>query len=373
MVASDSRLLDKVAMPEQRKTLAHVLLMLLWTAAAQAQTPVQVETVMLRAISEQVGVSGTVTSPQTATLSAAVAGQVAAISVDEGRDVSKGDTLLALDAELARLALERAQLETRQRETVLADARRRLSEAQSVGPERGIAQTQIDSLQAEVANVEASLAVLAVTEREQAAVLARHTVKAPFSGVIRSRLAELGEWVSPGVGLFELVAMDNLRFDFLVSQNLFGRIAPNTPVDIMLDARPGLSLRGKVDAIVPISSSDSRTFLVRVLAESSDTASAKSISPGMSASGRIRLDAAREGLAVTRDSVLRFSDGRLIVWVVETSDGVDTVRAQSVQGGLEFDEFIEITEGLEQGDRVVSRGNESLQDGQSVKPLNGAP
>ena len=344
-----------------------VFLVIFATVSTWAQTPVEVESAVVRTISEQIEVSGTVTSPRTATLSTAVAGQVVDISVDEGLRVEKGEAVLSLDAELAGLALERSKLEVRQRETVLADAKRRLGEAESIGPERGVARTQIDLLRAEVANIEASLAVLEVNVREQVAVVARHRVVAPFSGVIRERFTELGEWVNPGDGLFELVAMDNLRFDFRVSQNMFGRIKPDTAVNMTVQ---GQELRGKVSAIVPIRDAGSRTFLVRVLSDDSQSTGSSAISPGMSASAKIGLDSGRTGIAVSRDAVLRFSDGRMSVWVVESLDGVTSVRAQAIQSGLEFDGFVEIKEGLKAGDRVVSRGNESLQEGQAVTILN---
>lgn len=339
--------------------------------SASAQAPVQVEPVTTRTIVEHINVAGTVTSPRTAVLSTAVAGLVAGITVDEGRRVDKGEAILHLDAELAELALERTQVEVRQRETVLADARRRFAEAQSVGPERGVAQTQIDSLRAEVASLEASLAAVRIAVREQAAMVARHRLNAPFAGVISERYTELGEWVSPGDGLFELVAMDDLRFDFRVSQNFYGKIKRDTAVEITLDSLPDQKFAGQVSAIVPIKDPGSRTFLVRVLADVSKAVEPLAISPGMSSSARFILDTGRTGIAVSRDSVVRFADGRMIVWIVEILDGLATVREQIIRSGLEFNGYIEIKEGLADGDRVVSRGNEALQNGQSVNIIDG--
>lgn len=350
--------------------LVYFVLLTFISAVATAQVPVQVEAVSARTIVEQVNVTGTVTSPRTAVLSSSVAGLVTDIAVDEGRRVKKGEAILQLDAELPRLALQRSKVEVRQRETVLADAQRRFAEAQSVGPERGVAQTRIDSLSAEVASAEAALAVARIAVREQAALLARHKVNAPFAGVIRERFTELGEWVSPGDGLFELVAMDDLRFDFRVSQNFFGNIKEDTAVEITLDSLPDQTLSGKISAIVPIKDPGSRTFLVRTLANANEAIESLAISPGMSASARFSLDTGRTGTAVSRDSIVRYPDGRMTVWIVKTVDGLPTVSEQAVRSGVEFDGFIEIKEGLADGDRVVSRGNESLQNDQIVNILD---
>ena len=272
-----------------------LLATILFAASVAAEVPVQVETVSNRAVIKQINVTGTVTSPRTAVLSTAVAGLVAELTVDEGDRVKTGDVLLRLDAELAQLALERARAEVKQREIAAADARRRLVEAEEVGAQRGIARTQIESLRAEVSSDEAALAASQAAAREQQAIVGRNTLKAPFAGVISERYAELGEWVNPGDGLFELVATDNLRFDFRVGQDNFAALSPDTPVEITLDAIPDRSIPGYVDAIVPVKNPSARTFLVRVRANNDDVDSGLLITPGMSARGKLSIDTGREG------------------------------------------------------------------------------
>lgn len=354
-------------MPNRLATLGAVLL--LAALEAGAQSPVRVETVSERAIVQQVAATGTVTSPRTAVLSTAVAGLVTEMLVDEGHQVETGEALLSLDDELARLALERVQAEVRQRETELADARRRFDEAEQVGTQRGIARTTIESLRAEVSSDSAAVAAAQATAREQQAIFERHTLKAPFAGVVSRRLTELGEWVNPGDGLLELVATENLRFDFRMSQRYFGELTLDTPVEIMLDAAPGQTLDGRIAAIVPVKNPGSRTFLVRVLAAASN---GQAITSGMSASARFSLGTGRTGIAVSRDAILRFPDGRVTVWVVGTDNEIPAVREQIVQTGLEFDGLVEIRAGLADGERVVVRGNETLQQGQRVTILDAA-
>ena len=340
--------------------------------SAAAEAPVRVESVSAQSIVQHVNVSGSVTSPRTAVLSTAVAGLVADLAVDEGRRVDSGDALLSLDAELAELALERAQAELRQAETALADARRRLKDAEEVGANRAIARSEIESLKAEVLSDEAALSAARAAAREQRAIVARHTLKAPFAGVISERYTELGEWVNPGDGLLELVATQDLRFDFRVAQDYFGSLSVDTPVEITLDAVPDRAFSGRIDAIVPVKNPGARTFLIRVLADGLDASDDLVVTPGMSVRGRLSLDAGRDGVAVSRDAILRFPDGRVTVWVVEEADELPVVREQIVTVGFEFDGMIEIRSGLAEGDLVVTRGNETLQDGQAVTILTGA-
>jgi RND family efflux transporter MFP subunit len=343
-----------------------LLATILISANGVAEVPVQVETVSNRAVVKQINVTGTVTSPRTAVLSTAVAGLVAELAIDEGDRVETGDVMLKLDAELAQLALERALAEVRQREIAAADARRRFIEAEEVGTQRGIARTQVESLRTEVSSDEAALAASQAAAREQQAIVQRSTLKAPFAGVISERFTELGEWVNPGDGLFELVATDNLRFDFRVGQDNFAALSAETPVEISLDAFPDRSIPGYVDAIVPVKNPSARTFLVRVRANTDNTGNRLLITPGMSARGTLNIDTGRSGVAVSRDAILRFPDGRVTVWVVDPGGDVPVVREQLVRTGSEFDGVVEITNGLADGDVVVVRGNEMLQEGQEI-------
>lgn len=332
-------------------------------ASAAAQAPVRVAVVNEDAIQSVLEVPGTATSPRTATLSAAVAGMVVDLDVDAGHFAEQGDTLLKLDAELVALATERLKAQVRQREIALADARRRFEEAERVGPEKGIALTTIESLRAGVAIEQAALSAARAELREQGALLARHAVKAPFAGVISVRHTELGEWLNPGTPVFDLVALNNLRFDFRVAQDYSGDVRVGTPVSLLIGK--GAAVAGRVDAIVPVKDPATRTFLVRVLADE-DFPAQLMPTPGMSVTGRFTLESNRSGLTVSRDAVLRFPDGRVTVWVVEDINESPLVRERQVTTGLEAGGNVEIVDGLKPGDVVVVRGNETLQDGQSV-------
>lgn len=326
--------------------------------------PVSVEQSAQRPVVQVVQVSGTVTSPQAAVLSTSVGGLIERIDVDSGDQVEAGAIVVALDRELGNLDLERVRAEETQARSELEDSRRRLSEAEKVGPERGIPETQIKSLRAEVVRDEAAMAAATAAARQQAAVVRRHDVRAPFSGVISDRFADVGEWVDPGDGLVELVATDHLRFDFRVPQTYYTRIDMGTGVDLSLDALPERSIPGRVQAIVPVKDPGARTFLLRVVAEADTPVM---VTPGMSARARIRVDTGREAVVVPRDALLLYPDGRKTVWIADQAGGEATVREQRVQTGLEFDGLVEIRDGLDAGVAIVTRGNEALQNGQVVE------
>ncbi len=279
--------------------------------------------------------------------------------------------MLSLDPELAELALERAAAEVRQLGAALADTQRRLDEAERVGPERGVPRTQIEEpLRSEVAIDEAALVVARAAASEQAATVERHRLKAPFAGVISQRFAELGEWVNPGDGLPELVATDNLRFDFRVPHH-FGKLTErHAGADhagcparrVRVGARRGDRASqepGRAD--LPVACCCRRRCLREPAGDYARHVSTCGIEP-------------RDGpnrIVVSRDAILRLPDGRVTVWLVNTRDGVSIVHERIVRTGLEFDGFVEVKQGLEDGELVVTRGNESLQEDQAVAILGG--
>ena len=70
-----------------------------------------------------------------------------------------------------------------------------------------------------------------------------------------------------------------------------------------------------------------------------------------------------------RDAVLRFSDGRSLVWVLESGKGQERALERFVTTGVAFNGLVEIKSGVRVGDRVVFEGNEALRNGQSVRVL----
>ena len=340
--------------------------------AAVAQAPVRVEAVSTRAIVERVDVTGTVTSPRTAVLSTAVAGLVADIAVDEGRRVDAGDALLSLDAELAELALERVGRRGAPARNRAGRCEASSRRGRTVGPERGVARTQIESLRAEVAREEAALAACA----HCSARTGGHCRASPaHSAVCRRHQRTL--YGTRRVGESGRRAARTRRdgqpaFRLPRVAGLFRTIATDTPVEITLDSLPGetavrarstRSCQSRIPARGP--------FWCACLPTPANRSASLAISPGMSASAAFSLDTGRTGIAVSRDAILRFPDGRVTVWIVESRDGVTVVRERIVRTGLEFDGYVEVSAGLAEGDRVVTRGNESLQEGQAVKILDG--
>jgi len=343
-------------------TIAFPLTVVASVKPQQAVPKVLVSTVEQTALIEEVPVSGTVISPRVAELALEVSGIINSVTVDIGDNIQPGDKLLHLDNELHKLALAASRAASEQAREQMEDAKRRLNNFQALTKQHTISENELQSLAAQVRIDSAALAGFLAEQKRQQALLRRYTLVAPFAGVISHKYVEKGEWVQPGKAVFRLVDTNNLRLDFQVPQSVFSKLDQLTDVTVKLDSLPQQNYRGQIDAVVPVSNPDSRTFMIRVALNNTQV----SMTPGMSASAVLRLQLGTQGIVVPRDALLRYPDGRVTVWVLKQQGNEITVEERQVQTGLSFDSKITITSGLQGGEQVVVQGNEALRDGQAV-------
>ena len=333
------------------------------TAAAQNNAPrIGVGTAERVPIGEEVPLTGSLTSAREAEISPSGAGLVERMGVDVGDRVEAGEVLLSLDDELEQFGLEAASAATVQARAGLADVRRRLAEARQLVSKNLIPESDLLSLESQVEVSRAEVVRLEAEQKPQAARLRRHELVAPFAGVISRKLAEAGEWVEPGTAVVELIATDGLQLDFRVPQRYYPRIDADSRLLVSLEALPGRQLVARIGTVVPVNDPSARTFLLRAYLVADDVAT----TPGMSAHGVLQLDTGHKGVVVSRDALLRYPDGRVSVWVVQGDGESATVTERQVRTGVSFDGQVEI-EGLAPGTRVVTAGNEALQEGQAVR------
>lgn len=344
-----------------------LLWLVAWCPPLLAQgVPVTVTEVTEAPVYRELRLTGTVTSARSAELSVSVGGLVQNLLVEEGAKVESGDLLLELDPELAELEWQAASAAAEQAKVDFEDARRRLGEVESLSIKDSIAETEVRNIRAEVASREAQLAAARAQAASRRAVLDRHTLRAPFDGVINSKLTEVGQWVTPGQAVLGLIEMDSLRVDFAVSEEFLPGLTPNAQISFRLNAIPDRRYQGRIATIVPVTDPGARTFLLRVKPEHEGDG----MLPGMSAEATLKLDTGEQGLAIPRDAMLRYPDGRIVAWVlVENDDGAPTAQERRIRIGHAFDGMIEIIDGLAPGEKVVVRGNEGLQHGQLVRVI----
>lgn len=359
----------KPAMRTTRLLSTLPLLLCLAPTVALAQptsgVPVELAEAKMTDLVEVVQLTGTVTARHAAPLSVSTDGLVVELAVDAGDRVAQGTVLLRLDDELANYQYDSARAEETRAERALQDARRRLEEARALAPQRSIAESVVRDLAAEVAEDEAALEQARANSGYRKGILERHQLRAPFTGVISSRSVDLGQWVTPGQAVLDLVSAEELRVDFQVPEDYLGRIAAGTRVTFSLGAAKDQGYAGTVITTVPVTDPTVRTFLLRVQPDQGTPG----MLPGMSARAEFGMGTGTRGVSVPRDAVLRYADGRVVVWVAEEREGQLVAGERRVRPGLSFGGVVEIRDGLSEGERVVLKGNESLRSGQAITVL----
>lgn len=332
-------------------------------ATAQQAAPVAVTRAQSDAIIREVTLTGSLMSPRRAELTPEVDGRATEVIVEAGDRVTTGDALLQLDAELGRIELRQAEASLDEAQANLGDARRRLREAEDLAARDSIGQSELEARRSEVRQLEAVVARREAERAFRAEMLDRHRLVAPFDGVINRRMIDIGERAYTDEPVYELVATERLRLDLEVPQRFFGSVTTDTAATVQVDARPDETIDGRINAVIPVSDSNSRTFHARVDLDNRDGR----LTPGMSARATLHMETGRTGVVIPQDALIRYPDGRTVVWIVEGEGDTRTVSEQRVQTGLRFNGHIAIREGLEAGTVIVTEGNEALQDGQEVR------
>ncbi|ERJ19182.1 Secretion protein HlyD [Salinisphaera shabanensis E1L3A] len=341
-------------------------LLSLTASVLAAAEPAVVDTVRVeeRRWQQTVPLYGTLTSPRDADVMPRIAGLVETVAVDAGDRVSAGDTLIELDRALSRLDLDTLQASADEAQAELEEARRLLREADRLAGRGAVSQSELEARRSQVAVRAAALQRLRAEVAAQRERLARHTLIAPFDGVVRARLVDPGEYVAQTTPAISLVATDTLRLDVSAPQQYFGLIEPGMRVQIEPEAPVGEPVVGTVDVIVGASDAAARSFLVRVFVDNSDGA----LTPGMSAKALLELETPEGVLIAPRDALVRVPGGGTRMWLVnEDDDGTPRAIKRQVSLGRSANNDVEVLDGLEPGDRVVVRGNESLDAGQAVR------
>jgi RND family efflux transporter MFP subunit len=355
-------MLERAHCSRQSVLIASLLLSLFVGDVHADGAPVEVVTPKRLTLTQELRLTGTLTAERNARLSPRVDGLVERLEVDAGDRVSAGDALIKLDADLAIHALRRAEAEMAQAQARLSEAQRLVQEARRLVKDRHLPQTELERRESEFALAQAAAAAAQAAQREQAELVRRHILPAPFDGVIARRLTDVGEWVTRGTPILELVATDRIRLDVQAPQERFSAIAADAQVKVRPASDPDRVLPGRIIARVPVGDPGSRTFLVRILIEKPEIP----LLPGASATAAIVLRGSQPAVAAPKDALLRYPDGTYTVFVVLEQDGQTIARERRVEIGRSGDE-VEILSGLNAGEQIVVRGNESLRDGQSVQ------
>lgn len=242
--------------------------------------------------SGQFEAAGFVVARRQATVAAEVTGRVVALPFEEGQEVEQGMVLARLDSRSAETELATARAEegiaragVAAIQAQLVDARRAHERSRSLLSNGFVTASRASGDEATMRTLEAQLArARAELEAQQLRIrrahheLSKFTIRAPFTGVVIGRNAQVGEVISPisagggftRTGICTIVDMGSLELSVDVSEQNIGQIAVGSRAVATLDAYRGLRVPARVTAIIPTANRERGTVTVHLALIGSD-------------------------------------------------------------------------------------------------------
>ncbi len=287
---------------------------------------------------------------ESAELAAGATGPVTNVAVREGDEVTAGAVLMEIDTALARAQRDAAAAAADEAAIELERLREGMRRRDSVR-EGVLAGQEITDARSAVRMQEARFAAAQATAAEARAMLARHRVRAPFDGVVTTRSVDRGDWVTVGEPVLGVVSNSDVEVRSSVPRELADQLRPGLRVSVGGDS-------GTVVAIVPALDRTTRTALLRITPDPNALLVA-----GQMVDLRLPVSWTGDGVSVPRDALLLDPGQTRVLRVVE-----GTAQSIPVEVAAMSDEAALLLPGaLVAGDKVITRGNERVRDGQAVR------
>ena len=319
--------------------------------------------------------SGYVVARRMATLSAKILGKVTEVNFEEGQHVKAGDIVAKLEDSNYVAALHQYEAQARQAKTAMDNTAPIYARYASLKQQGAISTDAVENQRLAYDNARTQYDV-AQTQVALAQSNLRDTmVRAPFSGIVIAKVAQVGEVVAPSgagggntrTGIVTIVDMDSLEVQVDVSENYIERVEVGGNVVIHLDAYPELDIPGAVIAIIPTADQSKGTVQVRVAIKTKDSR----ILPQMAA--RVAFMTAPEKGAAPAVSRVSVPPGAVIAngktGSVFLIGAEGKVEKREVALGLKTPQAVTILSGITAGDRLVGDNLDKLHDGDKVKIL----
>jgi len=325
-------------------------------AMASQQVPavtVSTTTARMQAWQPQLTAVGTARALRGVDVTSEIAGLVRNIYFKSGDDVKKGQVLVQLNADA-----DRALLHSLEAEAELAKTTYHRDEQQF--QVKAISQATLDVSQADLKSKKAQV-------DQQAAVVDKKTIRAPFSGRVGISTVNPGQYVNPGDHIVTLQSFDSVYVDFFLPQEDIARIILGQTVVVNTDTYPGKDFKGKITAINP--EVDPKTRNIEI--EATIANPKHDLLPGMFTSVQVKTGELERYITLPQTAITYNPYGETVFLVVQAGQGprgkAELIAKQTFVtiGGVRGDQ-VSVLKGIKVGDSVVTGGQLKLKSGNRV-------
>jgi RND family efflux transporter MFP subunit len=320
--------------------------------------PVEVQMTKRENFTEKVKASGTVKAIYDVTVSSETSGKVTEILADVGDWVERGQTIVAVDDELKRLAFDQAKAQLLSAQSAYQKAKRDLERFEKLYQQKDISEYELENArlqeQTSKANRDLAQAASDMAKRQ----LEDAQIKSPVSGQVAFKYVELGELVSPGMPVATVVNINQIKIEIGLSEMDVVKVEKGQKVRIMADIYPHQEFWGKVSAVGMKADQQTRTFPIEIKASNPEG----KLKPGMVARIQIECKTLPDIVLVPQASVL-YDSNQSFVFVV---NGDIAYKRVISLGSRQDDEFV-VLKGLEDGENLVVEGQNLLEEGTKIE------
>src|SRR5262245_16714334 len=322
---------------------------------------------------ERLSSIGTMIASQGVEVTSQVAGIVTEVGIESGTEVEQGAKLVQLDTsvEVADLASAVAT----EREAEVAYERQA-----DLMQKRVTSEANLDTARAKRETAQAAV------KRIQA-VIAQKAIVSPFAGRLGIRKVEKGQYVSAGMPLVSLQALNPIRVDFPMPEQQIGKLRVGQQIELTVDAFPNQVFGGEIQSLDARVAQDTRTLLVRGLLPNPE----RKLLPGMFANVTVLVGEPTDVITVPRTAVTYslYGDSVYVVKPAPPKEGKAASAPASgqppapepsliaerryVRTGQMREDRVAITFGLAKGEEVVTTGQLKLNPGASIRIDNTQP
>ena len=335
------------------------------TTRVQVLTPTQASTVLTA--------TGYTYARARAAVGAKIIGRVVELPVDEGDTIAAGDIIAVLDSEDLQASVRLAEASLNEARARLADAEREFARQADLVEDRLTSQALFDAAltQREVALAQVGTAEARLNSAQ--ATLDYTVVRAPIDGVIIERNIEMGEMVAPGGftsqqstgSIVRIADPASLEVEADINESYIARLQLGQRASIRVDAVPDFEYSGRLRQIVPTADRQRAVVQVKVSIDNID----ERLVPDMSCTvtfleeGIDETELIQPPKLLVPEQAIQYAGGAAFLFQVD--DG--QLRRVRVALGEASDGRVEVLEGVQGGETIVSRDVSSLEDGQRVR------
>jgi membrane fusion protein, multidrug efflux system len=297
---------------------------------------------------------GSLLSRQSIVLKPEVSGRVTRLNFRDGERVRRGQLLVQLDDQLVAAQVQQAQAE-------LSIARANHKRNQELVAQNFISQRSVDESSANLQVAQAKLALAQATA-------ARTRMIAPFDGIAGISSVNVGDYLKDGADIVNIEDLDAIFVDFRLPERFQTKVQRGQRAVIDVDALPGRKFTALVQAIDPLVDANGRSVGVRACIDNRQLM----LRPGMFARVNAVFGERDNARVIPEEAIVPQAGRQFVIKLVDGPDQ-DTKIAQRVEVkvGIRRPGRVEIIDGLQPGDVVVTAGQQRVQkDGMPVRVLD---